>query len=419
MENNAMNEPNRRWRNLRKIAMVGTHLPRRCGIGTFTKDLSDALTSEATQTDIAIVAMNDRSQGYSYPRRVQYQINQDSKGDYQRTAQRLNDSGVDLVCVQHEFGIFGGEDGELIITLLEQLKMPVVTTLHTILSDPTEGQRRTLSRLADHSDRMVVLAERGVRFLKQIYGVPDSKIVHVPHGIPEMPMADSEQYKSQFGLADRKVILTFGLLGPGKGIEVMIDAMPAIVAEHPDVVYVVVGAAHPHARTSAGEDYHAVLARRARQRHVAEHIIFHDQFVSLEKLCSFLGASDVYVTPYLNKAQVVSGTLAYAMGTGCAVVSTPYWYAQEMLADGRGRIVPFANPRELACTITKLLSDPIMRQTISGAAYQFTRSFLWSNVAQQYLDAFETLAGNTARIAPFVQGAGNLVAPTQVDEQAA
>ena len=414
-----MNQANRRWQNLKKIALVGTHLPRRCGIGTFTKDLADALTVEATGTDLAIVAMNDQREGYSYPDRVRFQIDQDSAGEYRQIAQQLNESGVDAVCVQHEYGIFGGADGELVIDLIARLRMPVVTTLHTILNDPTEGQRRTMARLSDHSDRLIVLARRGVRFLKQIYRVPDGKIVHIPHGIPEMPKADSENHKSGIDLADRKVILTFGLLGPGKGIEMMIDAMPEIVAEHPEVVYVVVGAAHPHALGGTGEDYHAVLARRARQRHVAEHIIFHDQFVSLEKLCEYLGASDVYVTPYLNKAQVVSGTLAYAMGTGCVVVSTPYWYAQEMLADGRGRIVPFANPKELACTITELLSDPMMRQTISQAAYQFTRSFLWSNVAQRYLNTFDALAQQPARITPFVPGAGNLVTPNQADDQAA
>ncbi len=371
-----------------RLAFVGTYSPRRCGIATFTADLVEAVAAASPETDVFAVAMNDRPEGYRYPHRVKFEINERRGADYRLAAELLNTADVDVVCVQHEYGIFGGDDGAYITKLLSRLRMPIVVTLHTVLKQPTEGQHKVLCELGRLADRLVVLAEKAIGFLTDIYQIPPEKITHIPHGIPNVPFIDPNFYKDQFGVEGKKVILTFGLLSPGKGIEHMIDAMPQVVARHPDAVYIVLGATHPHVQARHGEDYRTSLQRRVQARGVEKHVIFHNRFVELQELCEFLGAADVYVTPYLNEAQICSGTLAYALGAGNAVVSTPYWYAQELLANDRGRLVPFNDPAALASTIDELFTHEVQRHAMRKQGYMYTRDFVWPRVAAQYLEVF-------------------------------
>ncbi len=376
---------------LHKIAFIGNFLPRQCGIATFTTDLLTAVSREAPDSEVCAVVMNDVPQGYDYPPEVRFEIDQKKLSDYRLAADFLNMSQVDVVCLQHEYGIFGGESGAYILELLSHLRMPVVTTLHTVLREPLPSQRQVLRSICQYSDRVVVMSNRAVEILETIYGVPRSKIVMIGHGIPDVPFVDPNFYKDQFCVEGKKVILTFGLLSPGKGIEYMIDALPEIVDAHPDVVYIVLGATHPHIKRQSGESYRTSLLRRARELGVDSHLVFHNRFVDLSELCEFLGAADVYVTPYLNKEQIVSGTLAYALGAGKAVVSTPYWYAEEMLAEGRGRLVGFRDSKALAREINDLLTNEVERHAMRKRAYVFTRDMVWKEVARKYLEVFHVV----------------------------
>ena len=384
LDHEAGHEGNR----VKKVALIGTYPPRRCGIATFTFDLADAISTVAPHIACSVLSINDQLPGEHYPDRVSFEINQDELADYCVAADYLNVTDIDLVCLQHEYGIFGGPDGRYILELLRRLRVPTVTTLHTVLSNPTEGQHRTLQQIARLSYRLIVMAKQAAEFLRDVYQVPTEKIVHIPHGIPDVPFVEPNRNKKQLGVADKKVMLTFGLLSPSKGIETMIDALPQITQAHPDVVYIVLGATHPSVRTASGEGYRTRLQRRARDKGVAENVIFHNRFIGIEELCQFLVAADVYVTPYLNEAQVVSGTLAYALGTGNAVVSTPYWYAQEMLADAHGCLVPFRDHRSLATTVINLLDDGTYRRAMASRAYAFTRAMTWPQVGRRYVDLF-------------------------------
>ena len=332
--------------------------------------------------------MNDRPEGYSYPSQVRCEINQSQLSEYSLAADLCNMNQVDAVCLQHEYGIFGGKRGSFIIELLRDLKMPVVTTLHTILKDPNLQERHIMMQLAELSDRLVVMSELSVTFLRDIYQVPEEKIALIHHGIPDVPFVESDAYKDKFGVSGKKIILTFGLLSPGKGIEVVIDALPEIVKAHPQVIYMVVGATHPHLKAEQGEDYRNSLHLRANELGVADHIVFHDRFVADEDLLEFIGVADIYVTPYPNEAQIISGTLAYALGMGKAVISTPYWHAQELLADDRGRLVPFRDQAALAREVIDLLDHPDECRAIQERAYNYGRKMVWSNVGSRYLDTF-------------------------------
>jgi len=371
------------------MALIGSYLPRQCGIATFTSDLARALADEATDASVLVVAMNDIPGGYRYPPEVHFEIGQNQLADYRLAADYLNMNRVDVVCVQHEYGIFGGPDGDHIMKLLGALRMPVVTTLHTILKNPSSQQRRVLNELAAVSDRLVTMSETGRRFLMDLYGIPESKIELIPHGVPDMPFVDPNYYKDQFGVEGKKVIMTFGLLSPNKGIENVIRALPEVVKRHPGVVYVVLGATHPHVKKIHGESYRLWLQQLAADLGVDEHVVFHNRFVELSELCEFLGAADIYITPYLNEAQIVSGTLSYAMSTGKATISTPYWYAVEMLAEDRGRIVPFGDPVAIAQQINSLLEDEVELHAIRKRAYTYCRSHTWKEVARRYLQLFE------------------------------
>lgn len=379
----------RRTSNLR-VAFIGNSLPRRCGIATFTTDLRQAIADTGT-VDTAVVAMTDQGHRYEYPPAVAFEIADASLDEYVRAADYLNQSRFDVVSLQHEFGIFGGEAGSHVIALLARLDMPVVTTLHTVLAKPTEAQRRVLDRIIDLSARLVVMAEKGRELLRTVYRVPADKIDVIPHGIPDFDFVDPEPVKEKLGFAGRTVILTFGLLSPNKGIEVMIDAMPEILKEKPDAVYVVLGATHPNLVREQGEAYRDGLKARAASLGIEDHVVFQDQFVDRDTLLDYIAMCDLYVTPYLNEAQMTSGTLAYSFGLGKAVVSTPYWHANELLADGRGVLVPFGDAAATGAAISDLLADEPRRTAMRKRAYASSRAMTWQSTAARYRAVFDAV----------------------------
>jgi glycosyltransferase involved in cell wall biosynthesis len=368
-----------------RIAFVGNYLPRECGIATFTTDLCAALAGHAIEC--LAVAMNDRSERYDYPPPVRFTVEQNDLACYRRAAQFLNNR-VDVVSLQHEYGIYGGPAGSHVLTVLAELRVRVVTTLHTVLREPSPEQRKVLEHVGRLSDRVVVMSHRGAEFLREVYRVPAEKIDFIPHGIPDFAFVDPSFYKEQFEVPGKSVLMTFGFLAPGKGLESVISALPAIVARFPNVVYLVVGVTHPHVREQQGETYRMSLRRLARDLGVKEQVIFHNRFVDHQELMEFLGAADIYVSPYLHEAQITSGTLAWAVGAGKAVVSTPYWYAQELLADGRGVLVPFNNPAAIAEAVNGLLEHDAERNAMRKRAYVFAREMIWPHVARAYLDSF-------------------------------
>jgi glycosyltransferase involved in cell wall biosynthesis len=380
-----MGENGRGQGSIRTIAMLGNHLPRHCGIATFTTDLSDAIDREMPELDCFVLAMNDVGVKHAYPPRVRFEIPQGDVQAYRRAADFLNVNSVDVVSVQHEYGIFGGKAGGHVLELLRDLRMPVVTTLHTILKAPDPVQRAVMDALVGLSERIVVMSRDGAQLLQDVHGVPSAKIDVIPHGIP---MAPDRRSKDKLGVEGRSVILTFGLLSPDKGIEYVIDAMPAILAKHPNTVYIVLGATHPHVKQQHGEAYRHMLQRRAERLGVAANVIFHNRFVSHEELVEFLGAADLYVTPYLKEEQSTSGTLAYAVGCGKAVISTPYRYARELLDEGRGILVPWRSSDAIGREIVGLLDDPARRIELQQRASAFGRSMGWPIVARRYVESF-------------------------------
>lgn len=373
-------------RSIRRVALLGNHLPRQCGIATFTTDLSDAIAAVGPDLDCFVLAMNDGRHQHAYPSRVRFELADRDVGAYTRAADFLNVNAVDVISVQHEYGIFGGKAGSHLLTLLRELRMPIVTTLHTILSAPNLHQRRVMDEIALLSDRLVVMTQGGADLLRDVHGVSEDKIDVIPHGIPNVPFSGS---KNRLGVEGRPVILTFGLLSPDKGIEHVIDALPTILSHYPDAVYIVLGATHPHIIERHGETYRLMLEDRAQRLSVDGNVIFHNRFVSQAELCEFLAAADIYITPYLNPEQITSGTLAYALGAGKAVISTPYAYAKELLADGRGILVPWKDPSAIAAEIVGLLDDPEKRLALCRRAAEHGRAMLWPSVAHSYLRTFE------------------------------
>jgi len=373
----------------RRIAFLGDYLPRLCGIATFTHDLCEAVAAAAPSSLCYVGAVNDRVEGYKYPPRVRFELLEKDLDSYRRASDFLNFDNAEVLCVQHEFGIYGGPAGSHLLTLLKEVRMPVVTTLHTVLREPNATQRKVMDELVLRSDRLVVMAHKGADLLREVYGVSSAKVDIIPHGIPDIPLADSICYKAQFGVEGRTVMLTFGLLGPGKGIEHVIEALPEIVKRHPNVVYLVLGATHPHLVAREGEQYRLSLERLAEDRGVKEHVIFYNRFVSLDDLKEFIGATDIYLTPYLNEEQITSGTLAYVFGAGKAVVSTPYWHARELLSNGRGVLVPFRDPSAIAKGVSELLDDPVRLETIRREAHQIGREMIWPAIGHRYLESFQ------------------------------
>lgn len=372
-----------------RIAFIGNYLPRQCGIATFTTDLCTAIATEYGSARLFAIPVNDPNSNYEYPERVRLELTQEDDTSYERAAEFLNFNGNDLVCLQHEYGIFGGDAGSHILTLLRKLRMPLVTTLHTVLRDPSSQQRAVLDEIAHLSDRLVVMSEQAARLLQDVYSVPGGKIDLIPHGVPDLPFMDPNYFKDSFGTQGKPVLLTFGLLSPNKGIENVIRALPKILEHHDDVVYVVSGATHPHIRRSAGEAYREGLQKLAEELGVSSHVIFNNRFVSLDELIEHVGAADIYITPYRQEAQVVSGTLAIALGAGKAIISTPYWHAKELLADRRGVIVPFDDPDSIADATISLLDNDAERHAMRKRAYVHSRTTTWEKTAQAYMASFQ------------------------------
>lgn len=397
------------------IALVGDYLPRNCGIATFTHDLAEAVASQrGEQQPVIVVAMNDTPKGYSYPDRVKFEVRQDYQIDYARAADFLNFSHIDTVCLQHEYGIYGGEWGSNLLTLLRDLQRPFVVTCHTVIRDVQPVQKEVFGEIIARAAYVVVMSDLAVAMLKDIYKVSSEKIVFIPHGIHDVPFIDPSFYKDKFGVEGRTVLLTFGLLHRNKGIEYMIDALPAIVERHPKVTYLVLGATHPHLVNQEGESYRLSLQRRVRTLGLEEHVLFHPRFVELDELLEYLGAADICVTPYLNMQQITSGALSYAMGSGKAVVSTPYWHASELLADGRGCLVPVRDSEALAREINTLLDDEVGMSTIRKKAYMSTRSMVWHNVAKDYVRLFDEVKSHVPRTIPSGSSLRQQLSPTNL-----
>ena len=383
---------------LERLAFIGNSLPRRCGIATFTTDLQQAIERTSPQVQSCIVAMNDRGRTYDYPPAVRLQINDCLIEDYEHAAQALNESRCEVVSLQHEFGIFGGEAGGHIVTLASRLAMPLVTTLHTVLSQPTPAQRQVFEQILEISSRVIVMAEKGRELLRSVYDAPARKIEVIAHGTPDCAFVEPNVAKAILGFAGRPVMLTFGLLSPSKGIEVMVDAMPEILKSASDAVYVVLGATHPNLILEQGETYRESLVARARALGVENHVVFLDRFVDQATLLDFISMCDVYVTPYLNEAQMTSGTLAYSFGLGKAIVSTPYWHARELLSDGRGVLVPFGDAAALGREAAALLGDAPRRRALRECAYAHGRAMIWPRVAERYRAVLESVGRSHRRL---------------------
>ncbi len=375
-------------RKIRRVAVIGNYLPRKCGIATFTTDLCNALSKECEDLTVLALAVNDHERGYDYPSMVAFEIQQYSITSYRRAADFINQNDIDVVCLQHEYGIFGGSTGCHILTLLERLRMPVLATLHTILKNPNEEQNLVIQELGNICEKLVVMTERGKVFLQEVFGIPKSKIEMISHGVHDVPFTDSSTYKDKFSLGGKNVILTFGLLGHNKGIEYVIQAMPKVIEQFPNTVYLCVGATHPHLVEHEGEIYRESLVKLADELGVAKNIIFVNQFLELDELIEYIGAADIYITPYLSKSQITSGTLAYAVSAGKAVISTPYWHAEELLADDRGILVPFRDPEAIASEILNLLKNPQELNAIQKRAYVYGRDLTWFAVAKRYMETF-------------------------------
>jgi glycosyltransferase involved in cell wall biosynthesis len=375
-------------KNLNRIAVIGNYLPRKCGIATFTTDLCEAIALEFPDKAVFALPMNDTPEGYAYPSMVKFELHQEEIASYRRASDFLNINNVNVVSLQHEYGIFGGPYGSYVLSLLKELRTPLVTTLHTVLKDPLPEQKRVLEEIGQLSDRLVVMSERGVDFLKDIYNIPEEKIDFIPHGIPDVPFVDPNFYKDKFNVEGKIVLLTFGLLSPNKGLETVIKALPKVVKKYPNLVYIVVGATHPGVIKHEGERYRQMLVNIIRELHLEQNVKFYNRFVSLEELVQFIGATDIYITPYLNRAQITSGTLAYTVGAGKAIVSTPYWYAEELLSDNRGLLAPFGDSDAMAERIIYLLDNETERHAIRKRAYMYGRDMIWPRVANLYMESF-------------------------------
>lgn len=380
------------------VAFISTFPPRKCGIATFTDRLLSACAGYASRRlEFSVVAIDDPDKELDYPDIVRYRIEQRAKVDYMAAADFLNSTNVRVVSLQHEFGIFGGNDGEYVLDLIARLNCPVITTLHTVLNKPTASQRKVTEGLIKHSQKLIAMSKKGAGFLHDVYNSPRRKIQVIPHGVEQLPLVESGHYKKQFGLEGRTVLLTFGLLSPGKGIEYMLKALPPVVEAQPDVCYVILGATHPEIIRQKGEQYRIKLQRLTEELGLQGNVLFINRFVELEELCEYLKATDIYVTPYLNKEQIASGTLAYALGAGKPVVSTPYWHAEELLDKGRGMLVNFKDPDSLSKAILELLTDADKMREIRGRAYEYSRRMVWSEIGGEYINAFRE-AMSAARV---------------------
>ncbi len=403
------------WKRSRGIAFIGNYLPRVCGIATFTYDLAEAVAKQAGKDQPVIVAaMNNNTEGYNYPDRVKFEIRQDHQLDYSRAADFLNFSTIDVVCLQHEYGIFGGEWGSNLLSLIRDLDRPLVMTCHTVIKEVDPFQKKVFKELTARAAKVVVMSEKAVGFLEDIYDVDSDKIALIPHGIHDVPFIDPNYYKDKFGVEGRQMLLTFGLLHQNKGIEYMIEALPAVVERHPLTTYLVLGMTHPSVIEKEGESYRLSLQRRVRDLGLEDHVLFHPRFVELDELLEYIGASDICVTPYLAMEQITSGALSYAMGSGKAVISTPYWHAEELLGDGRGRLVPPEDSAALSKEILSLLDNPIDLNAMRKRAYQYCRTMTWSSTAGQYLKLFDEVRSRISRSVPTASAMARPLAATNL-----
>ncbi|MDD5360579.1 MAG: glycosyltransferase family 4 protein [Ignavibacteria bacterium] len=374
-----------------EVSFISSNIPRRCGIATFTNDLANSFRKIINGTKLLtnVAAINDNPGGYEYPDDVMYEINDKSANDFKEAAHYLNISDNDVVNLQHEFGLYGGDAGSYILYLLENLRKPVVTTLHTVLEHPTDEQLRVIREINNYSSHMVVQSKKAQSFLSDVYSIPNEKIKFIPHGAHDVPFADTTRYKEKYKLTDKKVLLTFGLLGPGKGIEDVINALSDVVKTNPDVVYIVLGSTHPHVKKQLGESYRKNLENLVITHGLENNVLFIDRFVNTEELLEFLMMSDIYISPYHNMAQIVSGTLTYALASGKAIISTPYWYAKELLKNGNGILYLPNNIELLSNSITDLLNDDKKLNNLRRNAYQSGRKMTWKAVAKNYYEIFQ------------------------------
>lgn len=369
------------------VAFIGNYLPRICGIATFTSDLCNAVTERLSdKSSIFAIALNDEGRIYDYPKEVIFSINQNRQKDYLDAANIINTSNAQVVCLQHEFGIFGGWDGIYILSLLSRLNVPLITTLHTVLQNPNANQKRIMSEIIQRSNNIVVMSRKSIELLKDVYNAPGEKIELILHGTPDFTSLDSSHYKKRFKLEGKKMILTFGLLAPNKGIETVIKSLPSVIKDFPDLTYVILGKTHPHVQKEQGERYRESLIKLVGKLNLRPYVIFDDRFVTIEELYAWLSASDIYITPYMNKAQVVSGTLSYAIGAGNAIISTPYWYAEEMLSGGRGYLFDFNDSEKLSEILRDLLMNEKKLKALQKKAYESGRQMTWKKISAKYAE---------------------------------
>ena len=383
---------------IKKVIFIGNYLPRKCGIATFTTDLCESFSLKYPDTTCDVMPVTDIPEGYVYPERVHFEITEQDVNSYKQGAEFINISNADIVCLQHEYGIFGGQAGSYILTLLRSIQVPIVTTFHTILKDPSPRQERIFKEIADLSQIIVVMTMKSVEFLTSRYGISPKKIRVIPHGIPEIAFIDPSYYKDQYAVEGKTVLLTFGLLSPNKGVEFVIRALPEIVKIFPSVVYIILGQTHPNLIRAEGENYRIGLQRLATELDVEKHVRFHNRFVSMEDLKEFLVMTDIYITPYLTEQQIVSGTLAYSFGSGNAVISTPFWHAAELLADGKGILVPFKDSNAISDAVIKLLSNDAERNAMRKKAFIIGKEMTWPNTVEKYNDAFIEAQANKPAI---------------------
>lgn len=370
------------------VAFVSTYPPRECGIATYTKDLVDAISRLYVVKGPAVLAINDKGSHYNYDSEVEFQIARERVESYVEAAEYVNDSDIDIVNLQHEFGLFGGVWGEHVLSFLEKLEKPIITTLHTVLLEPEPDARRVLEGILQHSDRVIVMARVGIQILEHLYETLADKVRYIPHGCPNVPFISSETIKSKIGLTGRTVLSTFGFLSRGKGIEYAIQALPPIVKKEPRILYLVIGETHPEVRKQEGETYRKQLVHLVKSLGIGKNVKFVDKFLPKKELIRYLQATDIYVIPYPNREQISSGTLLYAMSTGKAIVTTPFLQAEEVISDGCAMECEFENPSSITNCIKTLLQQDHVHRRLAEKAYEYSRDRIWPNAAMKYINLF-------------------------------
>jgi len=377
-----------------RVLFIGTYVPKECGIATFTSDLLNSVSGENNEVHCEVIALSDPSETYNYPEEVVFQIQRDKIEDYYRAADYINQSDADIVCLQHEFGLFGGNAGDYIFALLSGINKPVITTMHTVIREPELEYRVSTEKLIKYSEKLVVMSQAAVDMLKNVYKAPEDKIEIIFHGVPDYPFNNCSKYKKMLNLKGSPLVLTFGLLSQNKGIESVLEALPEVISQYPDLVYLVLGATHPMVKKTQGEVYRHYLENKVSELGLENNVVFHDKFVEKEELCNYILASDIYASPYLSREQIVSGALTYAMGMGKAIVSTPYWYAQEMLSDNRGLLVDFGDTDGFKNSLLYLIENPDECNGMRKKAYDFGRKMTWKNVGKEYNTVFSKALKN-------------------------